>query len=127
MPELVRVLMVPSLVIPYPPALTAEISPLAVLLIVFPMPVTAIEIAPPGFVISTGPLVGVPMVRLLLPVKVMPVSQELVTVVSLVTVGQVCAWTSAIARRVKAIVTAMRLILSWRMDLNSKVLQLLTK
>ncbi len=78
------------------------------LLIVFPVPVTPIEILLPVFVIWTWPLVGVPMVRLLLPVKVMPVSQELVTVVSLETVGQeVCAWTFAIATRVKTIATAM--------------------
>jgi hypothetical protein len=71
-----------------------------VLLIVFPVPVTPIEILLPVFVIWTWPLVGVPMVRLLLPVKLMPVSQELVTVVSLETVGQVCACTPAMAMRV---------------------------
>ena len=65
----------------------------------FPVPITLITIFL-GFDTSTGSPVGVPIVRFAL-VKEMPVSQELLTVVSPDASGQeVWAWTPAMAMRV---------------------------
>ena len=82
---------------------------MAVLFIEFPKPETLITV-PPEFDTSTRPLVGVPIVRFA-PVNEMPVSQELLTVVSPDTIGQeVCAWTPAMAMRVDPTIRAICLM-----------------
>jgi hypothetical protein len=69
----------------------------------------------PGFDTSTGPLVGVPIVRFA-PVDTIPVSQELVIVVSPDISGQVCAWTPTIVARVNPITRVRYFMLNRFMD-----------
>jgi len=89
-----------------------------------PLPVLSIVVAPlpeaemtfkPGFDTSTRPLVGVPIVRFA-PVDVIPVSQELVMVVSSDTSGQVCAWAPTIVARVNPITRVRCFMLNRFMD-----------
>ena len=116
-PELFRVVIVPLLLIPFAVP-EDEIEPVEVF---FKNPRTPEpEIASPKLETETLPLVGMPIVRLP-PVQTMPVEQELVIVVSPDTVGQVCAWTAAIAIKAKGVATAMCLIFCKPMGLNSKV------